>query len=229
MKPPPVDVHYLGRHPQPYRPVWQAMQRFTAERGDQSHDALWILEHSPVFTQGRNGKAEHILAPGAIEVVPIDRGGQITYHGPGQLMVYTLLDMRRLGLGIRRLVTALEDSLIATLAGYGITARGDQDAPGVYVDAAKIASLGLRISRGRCFHGLALNVDMDLSPFARINPCGYQDLAMTQIRDLVGPVSMAEVAASLCRQITHHLGLMPAEMRNTYPAYLAPARSGMTP
>lgn len=220
MKPLPVDIHYLGRQPQPYRPIWQAMQRFTAERDAHSHDALWVLEHSPVFTQGRNGKAEHILAPGAIDVVPIDRGGQITYHGPGQLMVYTLLDIRRLGLGVRRLVTTLEASLIATLADYGISARGDQAAPGVYVDTAKIASLGLRVSRGRCFHGLALNVDMDLTPFARIHPCGYQNLAMTQIRDLIGPVSMAAVATSLCRQITHHLGLKPSQRPNTHPANL---------
>lgn len=170
---------------QPYEPVWQAMQRFTDTRDAHAHDEFWLLEHFPVFTQGQAGKAEHVLMPGDIPVVQADRGGQVTYHGPGQLVVYVLIDVRRRGVGVRELVSILEDSLTELLSRHGIEAYAKPDAPGVYVDEAKIASLGLRIRRGCSFHGLALNVDMDLMPFQRINPCGYQGMKMTQMRDLV--------------------------------------------
>jgi len=189
----------------PYEPTWQAMQRFTNQRGPQTPDEIWLLQHPPVFTQGQAGKAEHLLFPGDIPVVQVDRGGQVTYHGPGQLVGYLLLDVRRLGFGVRDLVSRIEQSLIELLASYGVSAAAKADAPGVYVDGAKIASLGLRIRNGRSFHGLALNVDMDLEPFRRINPCGYAGLAMTQLRDLVGPVDFAEVSARLRAQLVSHL------------------------
>jgi len=158
-----------------------------------------------VFTQGQSGKPEHLLLPGDIPVVQVDRGGQVTYHGPGQLVAYLMLDVRRLGFGVRELVTRIERSLIALLASYGVTAVAKADAPGVYVDGAKIASLGLRIRNGCSFHGLALNVDMDLEPFRRINPCGYAGLAMTQLRDHAGPIEFAEVSARLRAQLVKHL------------------------
>ncbi|MES2819613.1 MAG: lipoyl(octanoyl) transferase LipB [Pseudomonadota bacterium] len=189
-----------------YAPTWQAMQRFTNERDANTADEIWLLQHPSVFTQGQAGKAEHLLLPGNIPVVKVDRGGQVTYHGPGQLVAYLLLDVRRLGFGVRELVSRIESSLIALLADYGVSAVAKPDAPGVYVDSAKIASLGLRIRNGRCFHGLALNVDMDLEPFGRINPCGYAGLAMTQLRDLApGPIEFAEVSAHLRAQLVRHL------------------------
>ncbi|AFN79490.1 lipoyl(octanoyl) transferase LipB [Stutzerimonas nitrititolerans] len=189
-----------------YLPTWQAMQHFTNNRGPQTADEVWLLQHLPVFTQGQAGKAEHLLLPGDIPVVQADRGGQVTYHGPGQLVGYLLLDVRRLGFGVRELVNRIEHSLIDLLAGYGIEAAAKPDAPGVYVDGAKIASLGLRIRNGRSFHGLALNVDMDLEPFQRINPCGYAGLKMTQLRDLVGPVDFAEVMGRLRGELVQQLG-----------------------
>ncbi|MBT1119751.1 lipoyl(octanoyl) transferase LipB [Pseudomonas nitrititolerans] len=189
-----------------YLPTWQAMQHFTNNRGPQTADEVWLLQHRPVFTQGQAGKAEHLLLPGDIPVVQADRGGQVTYHGPGQLVGYLLLDVRRLGFGVRELVNRIEHSLIDLLAGYGIEAAAKPDAPGVYVDGAKIASLGLRIRNGRSFHGLALNVDMDLEPFQRINPCGYAGLKMTQLRDLVGPVDFAEVMGRLRGELVQQLG-----------------------
>jgi len=189
-----------------YLPTWQAMQHFTNNRGPQTADEVWLLQHLPVFTQGQAGKAEHLLLPGDIPVVQADRGGQVTYHGPGQLVGYLLLDVRRLGFGVRELVKRIEHSLIDLLAGYGIEAAAKPDAPGVYVDGAKIASLGLRIRNGRSFHGLALNVDMDLEPFQRINPCGYAGLKMTQLRDLVGPVDFAEVMGRLRGELVQQLG-----------------------
>jgi lipoyl(octanoyl) transferase len=167
-----------------YAPVWQEMQAFTGRRDAGTEDEVWLLEHPPVFTLGMNGKSEHLLAPGDIPVTEVDRGGQVTYHGPGQLVAYVLLDLRRLGIGVRGLVDVLEDSTIAWLATKGVTARSRAGAPGVYVDGAKLAALGLRVRRGCSYHGLALNVDMDLSPFGRINPCGYQGLAVTQLRAL---------------------------------------------
>jgi lipoyl(octanoyl) transferase len=188
-----------------YEPTWHAMQRFTAERGRETADEVWLVQHSPVFTQGQAGKAEHLLLPGNIPVVQVDRGGQVTYHGPGQLVAYLMLDVRRLGFGVRDLVTRIERSLIALLDSYGVTAAAKPDAPGVYVDGAKIASLGLRIRNGFSFHGLALNVDMDLEPFRRINPCGYAGLAMTQLRDHAGPIEFAEVSARLRAQLVKHL------------------------
>jgi lipoyl(octanoyl) transferase len=202
---PAPRVEWLGR--QPYEPVWARMQAFTDLRTAATPDEFWLLEHEPVFTQGRAGKPEHLLAPGTIPVVRSDRGGQVTYHGPGQLMVYTLLDLNRLGLGIRSLVTALELAVVDCLAGYGITARGRRDAPGVYVGEAKIASLGLRVRKGCSYHGLALNVHMDLAPFARINPCGYRGLAMTQLADLGGPADIELVGRDLMPRLLERLGL----------------------
>jgi len=164
-----------------YQPTWKKMQDFALERTQDSLDQIWLLEHPPVFTQGMNGKPEHVLLPGDIPVVPIDRGGQVTYHGPGQLVVYPLLNLERLKLGPRDLVCAVEKSIIATLAEYDIEAYGKRDAPGVYVDERKIASIGLRIKKKSTYHGLAFNIDMELEPFARINPCGYQGLEMTDL------------------------------------------------
>lgn len=189
-----------------YEPVWHAMQRFTDTRDEYATDEIWLLEHPPVFTQGQAGKAEHVLFPGDIPVVQVDRGGQVTYHGPGQLVAYLLLDIRRRDLGVRDLVTRIEQCLIDLLASYGIQANARSDAPGVYVAGAKIASLGLRIRHGCSFHGLSLNVDMDLQPFSRINPCGMANLPMTQLRDLAGPVSIAEVQARLRQQLVKSLG-----------------------
>lgn len=166
----PLGFRELGQVD--YQPTWHAMQRFTDTRDMETPDEIWLLEHSPVFTQGQAGKAEHVLFPGDIPVVQVDRGGQVTYHGPGQLVAYLLLDVRRSGIGVRELVSRIERSLIDLLASYGVSANAKPDAPGVYVNGAKIASLGLRIRNGRSFHGLALNVDMDLQPFQRINPCG---------------------------------------------------------
>ncbi|SNS75499.1 MULTISPECIES: lipoyl(octanoyl) transferase LipB [Pseudomonas] len=189
-----------------YEPTWHAMQRFTDSRGPETTDEIWLLEHPPVFTQGQAGKAEHVLLPGDIPVVQVDRGGQVTYHGPGQLIAYLMLDVRRSKLGVRDLVTRMEQSLLDLLASYGVTAYTKSDAPGVYVGDAKIASLGLRIRNGRSFHGLALNTDMDLSPFQRINPCGYAGMAMTQLADLVEtPIEFSEVRARLRDQLVKHL------------------------
>ncbi|MBW8336812.1 lipoyl(octanoyl) transferase LipB [Stutzerimonas stutzeri] len=189
-----------------YRASWQAMQHFTNTRDADSGDEIWLLQHPPVFTQGQAGKAEHLLFPGEIPVVQVDRGGQVTYHGPGQLVGYLLLDVRRLGIGVRELVSRIERSLIDLLAGYDVEAVAKPDAPGVYVGGAKIASLGLRIRNGRSFHGLALNVDMDLEPFRRINPCGYAGLPMTQLRDLIGPIDISEVADRLRDHLVRQLG-----------------------
>lgn len=188
-----------------YEPAWHAMQRFTDERDRDTADEIWLVQHPSVFTQGQSGKAEHLLVPGDIPVVQVDRGGQVTYHGPGQLVAYLMLDVRRLGFGVRDLVTRMENALIAVLASYGVTAAAKADAPGVYVDGAKIASLGLRIRNGCSFHGLALNVDMDLAPFRRINPCGYAGLAMTQLRDHAGQIEFSEVSARLRAQLVRHL------------------------
>lgn len=167
-----------------YRETWKAMQQFTARRDADTADELWLTEHEPVFTQGLNGRPEHLLAPGDIPVVQVDRGGQVTYHGPGQLVIYCLLDILRLGIGVKGLVGRIEQSVIALLQHYGIQAQARAGAPGVYVGEAKIAALGLRIRKGCCYHGLSLNVDLDLEPFGRINPCGYRGLAVTRLRDL---------------------------------------------
>lgn len=201
---PIIRFRRLGR--QAYEPVFDAMRAFTETRDPETLDELWQVEHSPVFTQGLAGKAEHLLAPGAIPVIPVDRGGQVTYHGPGQVVVYCLLDVRRLGFGVRRLVTALERSVIALLAAHGVAARARPDAPGVYVGDAKVASLGLRIRQGRSYHGLSLNVAMDLEPFARINPCGYPGLRVTQLRDLGIDLSPDAAAAELLPGLGRQLG-----------------------
>jgi len=170
------------------------MQAFTETRDATTGDRVWLLQHRPVFTQGMNSKSEHLLAPGGIPVVEVDRGGQVTYHGPGQLVAYVLLDLRRQGMGIRTLVDALERSVIEWLASRGVVAEARRDAPGVYVDGAKLAALGLRVKRGCCYHGLALNVDMDLEPFARINPCGYAGLPVTRLADLGIGLGVDQVA-----------------------------------
>ena len=191
-----------------YSPIFHAMEVFTDARNERTEDELWVVEHPPVFTQGMAGKAEHLLARSNIPVVQIDRGGQITYHGPGQLVVYTLIDFKRRKISVRDLVSRLENSIIASLAEYGIAAAADPKRPGVYVDGKKIASLGLRIKRGAVYHGLALNVDMDLSPFRQINPCGYAGLEMTQIADLVQSApSMVDVAAKLTAHLQQQLRL----------------------
>jgi len=189
-----------------YLPVWQDMQRYTAARGGEDEDQVWLLEHQPVFTLGMNGKPEHLLAPREIPVVSIDRGGQVTYHGPGQLVAYVMFDLRRLGIGVRQLVEVLERSVIDWLAEQGVTAQARRDAPGVYVEGAKIAALGLRVKRGCSYHGLSFNIDMDLEPFARINPCGYRNLPVTQLRDLGIALSVDEVARSWLPCLASQLG-----------------------
>lgn len=174
-----LHIRRLGR--MEYAPVWHAMQDFTNQRTVTSADELWLVEHPPVFTQGQAGRKEHVLAPGDIPVIQADRGGQVTYHGPGQIVAYTLIDIRRLEIGVRELVTAIEEAILVLLDGYSINAQRLAGAPGIYVDGVKIAALGLRIRNGKSFHGLALNVDMDLEPFQRINPCGLQDMQVTQM------------------------------------------------
>ncbi len=188
-------IRHLGRVE--YEPTWRAMQRFTDERSVSTPDEIWFLEHPPVFTLGMNASAVHVLAPGEIPVVQIDRGGQVTYHGPGQLVVYPLVDLRRAGLGVRDLVTALEQSVIELAAAFGVGAECRRSAPGVYVEGRKLASVGIRVRRGASYHGLALNVNLDLEPFRRINPCGYEGLEMTQLSELGGATSVAAAAAAL--------------------------------
>ena len=188
-----------------YAPVFQAMRDFTVDRTGETPDELWLTEHEPVFTQGQAGRAEHLLAPGDIEVVQSDRGGQVTYHGPGQLVVYLMVDVRRAKLSPRGLVSAIEDSIVDLLKGYGIDAANRRDAPGVYVAGAKVASLGLRIKRGCSYHGLALNVNMDLEPFARINPCGLIGVRVTQLADLGGPARVADVKEPLLARLEERL------------------------
>lgn len=207
---PVLQVRQLGQVE--YEPTFARMKEFTEQRTAATPDEIWLLEHPPVFTQGQAGKAEHLLAPGDIPVVQVDRGGQVTYHGPGQLVAYVLLDIRRLGLGVRDLVNHLEHSVVDVLAQYGVSAYPKPDAPGVYVATeqggeAKIASLGLRIRRGFSYHGLALNVDMDLAPFQRINPCGYEGLAVTRLSDLVSEsVTVDEVAERWLNGFSQRLG-----------------------
>ena len=201
---PELIVRSLGR--QPYLETWEAMKSFTADRGDDTNDELWCLEHPRVYTQGQAGKAEHILAPGDIPVIPVDRGGQVTYHGPGQLVVYLMINLSRRKMGVRALVDVIEQALVRTLAELGITAEPRPDAPGVYVGDAKIASLGLRVRRGCSFHGLALNVHMDMEPFRRINPCGYAGLAMCQVSDFVATAPIDDIEKRLAAQLVVGLG-----------------------
>jgi lipoyl(octanoyl) transferase len=190
-----------------YEPTWRAMQRFTDERDATTPDEIWLLEHPPVFTLGMNASVAHVLAPGDIPVVQIDRGGQVTYHGPGQLVVYPLIDLRRAGLGIRDLVTALERSVIDLAAERGVQAEARRSAPGVYVNGKKLASVGIRVRRGASYHGLAVNVNLDLEPFGRINPCGYEGLQMTRFADLGGPDSVAAAADEIQPHLLRTLGL----------------------
>jgi len=200
--PAPTPVPVIRRPGQvDYLQAWRDMQAFTAARAPDTPDEIWLLEHPPVYTLGRNGKAEHVLDAGDIPVLRVDRGGQVTYHGPGQLVVYTLLDLRRRRLGVQSLVNRLEQAVIDLLAEYGISAGRRTRAPGVYVGAAKLAALGLRVSRGCSFHGLSLNVDMDLEPFRRINPCGYRDLQVTQLAELGITATAQAISVPLLRHL----------------------------
>ncbi|MEP0356305.1 MAG: lipoyl(octanoyl) transferase LipB [Paraglaciecola sp.] len=203
-------VRQLGRLS--YLPTWQAMQDFTNGRNQESSDEIWLVEHEPVFTQGQAGKEEHLLMPGDTPVVQVDRGGQVTYHGPGQQMMYVLINMKRNKLGVRQLVTALEECVVNTLKEYNIVAYPKVDAPGVYIDEKKVCSIGLRIRKGCSFHGLALNVNMDLSPFKRINPCGYAGLEMINSATLKGPASLDEAGP----KITNHLCTLLGISAKTY-------------
>jgi lipoyl(octanoyl) transferase len=191
---------------QEYESTWRAMRSFTDNRHEDVLDEAWLVEHPPVFTQGQAGKAEHLLCPGNIPVIQTDRGGQVTYHGPGQLVVYVLFNLKRLNIGIRQLVSRLETSVIQLLAEYDILATSRCDAPGVYVDQAKICSIGLRVRRGYSYHGIAFNIDMDLEPFSRINPCGFADLRITQIKNLYPQISMDEVETKIISSLIHNFG-----------------------
>jgi len=190
-----------------YNTTFRSMREFTAARTPDTVDEIWLTEHDPVFTQGQAGKAEHLLMPGDIPVVQSDRGGQVTYHGPGQLVGYLMVDIRRAALAPRGLVTAIEQSIVELLSSYGITGKNRPDAPGVYVDGAKVASLGLRIRKGCSYHGLALNVAMELEPFTRINPCGLRGIEVTQLADLGGPRSIDEVKEPLVDLLRDRLGV----------------------
>lgn len=199
-----VTIRWLGK--QPYSPTWQAMRKFTDQRSPDTIDEIWLLEHEPVFTQGQNGKAEHLLNPGAIPLVNTDRGGQITYHGPGQLMVYALIDLKRKKFHVRQLVTLLEQSVIDYLTIKSIPAKAKCEAPGVYVDDKKICSIGLRIRRGCSYHGIAFNINMDLTPFKQINPCGFAGLKMTQLSELIGPMDVFTAGKQLANYLIKNLG-----------------------
>lgn len=212
-------IRRLGR--QTYEPVWHAMQAFTDARGSNTPDELWLVEHDPVFTLGQAGKPEHVLAPGAIPVIHVDRGGQVTYHGPGQIVAYPLLDLRRLHVGVRELVRRIEQALIDTLAEWNIQATRHDGAPGVYVADAKIAALGLRVRHGCCFHGLAFNIAMDLEPFQRINPCGYAGLRVTQMLDLGGPSRLADVEEVMIAELGRQFGLSPQGADSALPSAAA--------
>ena len=205
LTPLPCRVRELGR--QPYEPVWRAMQRFTDVRDESTTDELWVVEHDPVFTLGQAGKPEHVLAAGDIPVIHVDRGGQVTYHGPGQIVVYPLLDLKRRKVGVREYVHRIEQALIDTLGEWNIQAERRDGAPGVYVADAKVAALGIRVRRGCTFHGLAFNIGMDLEPFHRINPCGYQGLQVTSMGDLGGPSGMEAVKPVLLAQLARQFGL----------------------
>jgi lipoyl(octanoyl) transferase len=200
-----IIVRQLGR--QDYEPIWQRMQQFTDNRDDNSVDEIWLVEHNSVFTQGQAGKEEHLLAPGDIPVIKVDRGGQVTYHGPGQQMMYVLINIKRKKLGVRHLVSALEECVVNSMKHYGIDAYPKANAPGVYVSEKKLCSIGLRIRKGCSFHGLALNVDMDLSPFQRINPCGYAGLEMVQSAQLNGPQNLMEAGNTIVDQFCDLLSI----------------------
>lgn len=201
-----------------YEPTWRRMQEFTDRRSADTADEIWFLEHPPVFTMGMNASPEHLLVPGDIPVVQVDRGGQVTYHGPGQVVVYPLIDLERARLNVRELVCALEQSVIDLAGRWGITARGSREAPGVYVSDSKLASIGLRIRKGCSYHGLALNVDMDLEPFSRINPCGYRGLSITRLADLGVDAGVKEVARLLEHLVIQALGLQRGPPGSEQPA-----------
>ncbi|WP_395771597.1 lipoyl(octanoyl) transferase LipB [Arenimonas sp.] len=206
---------------QPYSPVWDAQERHTAERGDNDgRDELWLLQHMPVYTLGQTGKPEHVLLPGAIPIIRCNRGGQVTYHGPGQIVAYPLVNIRRLGIGVRELVTRIEQALIDTLAHWDIVAERRSGAPGVYVGAAKIAALGLRVKHGCSLHGLAFNIAMDLAPFHGINPCGYAGLEVTQMVELNPAAGLDQVEPILVAQLSQQLGLTPVWTDALPPAFL---------
>ncbi len=189
-----------------YLTVWQSMKQFTDQRDARTRDELWLTQHNPVYTQGLNGRSEHVLDSGDIPLLQVDRGGQVTYHGPGQLVIYCLLDLKRLGLGIRQLVTAIERAIIALLQDYAIDAYASREAPGVYIDGAKIAALGLRIRKGCSYHGLSLNLDMDLAPFAGINPCGFRGLEVTQLSHYVTDYTSEQIEQRLCSHLIGEIG-----------------------
>ena len=191
---------------QNYESVWQAMKAFTQSRAPTSPDELWLVEHPPIYTLGLNGKHEHVIDPGTIPVVNVDRGGQVTYHGPGQLVAYTLVDLNRLHIGVKEFVRQLEQTIINLLADYNISANGREDAPGVYVNQAKIAALGLRVKKNNVYHGLSLNVDMDLEPFNRINPCGYEDMTVTQLKELTHFKDIDEISQKFIGYFTRIMG-----------------------
>ncbi len=197
-----LRIKHLGQRD--YSEVWNEMQQFTDNRSEQTPDEIWLLEHNPVFTQGLAGKAEHLLNPGPIPVVQSDRGGQVTYHGPGQLIAYVLIDLHRAKLGVRQLVELLQNAIMDLLHEHGVKGHTLPKAPGVYVDNRKVAALGLRVRHGRSFHGLSLNVDMDLEPFSRINPCGYPGLEVTQLRDLGLLMDLEQIALQLTECLQHH-------------------------
>ncbi len=209
-------VKRLGR--QDYEPVWKAMHEFTDQRTEETPDEVWLVEHNPVFTQGQAGKAEHLINTGDIPVVQSDRGGQVTYHGPGQLVAYFLINLRRKKLGVRDLVTTIENLVINTLKAYNIDSAARPDAPGVYVDGKKICSLGLRIRKGCSFHGLALNVNMDLTPFLRINPCGYAGMEMVQVSQFNGPSDVETVEKQLIEELVTLLDYERVEFSTEAPS-----------
>ncbi|MDW1520763.1 lipoyl(octanoyl) transferase LipB [Vibrio sp. Vb5032] len=209
-------VKRLGR--QDYEPVWKAMHEFTDQRTEETRDEVWLVEHNPVFTQGQAGKAEHLINTGDIPVVQSDRGGQVTYHGPGQLVAYFLLNLRRKKLGVRDLVTTIENLVINTLKAYNIDSAARPDAPGVYVAGKKICSLGLRIRKGCSFHGLALNVNMDLTPFLRINPCGYEGMEMVQVSQFGGPDNVEAVEKQLIEELVTLLDYEQVEFSTEAPS-----------
>ncbi len=206
----PIRIQRLGQ--QPYDVTWQAMQAFTQTRTAETQDELWLLEHPPIFTLGQAGKEEHILNRSHIPILKVDRGGQVTYHGPGQLMAYTLIDLPRKHLSVHQLVHALETIVIHLLADYDIHALANPKAPGIYVNQQKIGSIGLRVRRGCAYHGLALNIDVDLTPFKDINPCGYQGLQMTSLAKLIGPLSINDVLPRFIDHFCQELGYNPHQV-----------------
>lgn len=209
-----IVARLLGLHD--YEPLWRAMQRFTESRSSLTPDEIWFTEHPPVFTLGLNASRDHLLAPGNIPVIQVDRGGQVTYHGPGQLMIYPLIDLKRAGLGVRDLVTALEQTVVDLVADFGIEAASRKDAPGVYVEERKIASVGLRVRRGSSYHGMALNIDVDLEPFSRINPCGFHDLEVTDLAALGIVEPPAAIQERVQRNLLRHLRMSDRQVVSDY-------------